>query len=105
MRFLRLTTAIVALFATAACATQSALAPQPAATGSASATIAAPAQLPLLYVVDGVRYPLDRVPDLDAAQVSSVKVIKGRAALLKYGPEASYGVVLVTTKKVAASTR
>jgi bla regulator protein blaR1 len=55
-------------------------------------------QVPLLYVVDGVRLQRDQVPLLTGDQISSVQVIKGRAALKQYGPDASYGVVVITTK-------
>jgi outer membrane receptor protein involved in Fe transport len=36
--------------------------------------------------------------------VASVTVLKGRAALLKYGPDASYGVVIIRTKRHTAQT-
>ena len=56
------------------------------------------AAVPLLYVVDGVRYQRDQIPSLNPDQVLSVSVMKGRLALQKYGPDAAYGVVVVTTK-------
>ena len=55
-------------------------------------------QVPLLFVVDGVRLQRDRVPVLTNDQIASVHVVKGSAALRTYGPDASYGVVLITTK-------
>ena len=55
-------------------------------------------QLPLLFIVDGVRYSADQVPLLSAELVATVKVVKGRRALDQYGPDASYGVVVITTK-------
>jgi outer membrane receptor protein involved in Fe transport len=55
-------------------------------------------QLPLLFIVDGVRYSGDQVPLLSAELVASVQVVKGRRALEQYGPDASYGVVVITTK-------
>jgi hypothetical protein len=66
-------------------------------------TVAAPApasvsQLPLLFIVDGVRYSQDQVPLLSAELVASVQVINGRRALEQYGRDASYGVVVITTK-------
>jgi hypothetical protein len=61
-------------------------------------------QLPFLFIVDGVRYSGDQVPLLSAELVASVKVVKGRRALEQYGPDASYGVVIITTK-VASSRR
>jgi len=62
--------------------------------------VAAP-QLPLLFVVDGVKYQRDQVPLLTADQIAQLRVIKGHAALKAYGPEASYGVVVITTKQAA----
>lgn len=93
--------ATIALFATAtACATERVLAPQPSATSFA--TTLAPPQIPLLFVVDGVKYQRDQVPELSADEVSQMRVIKGRAALREYGPEASYGVVVITTRHAVA---
>jgi outer membrane receptor protein involved in Fe transport len=59
------------------------------------------AQVPLLFVVDGVRLQRDEVPSLTSDQIATVKVIKGHAALRQYGPDASYGVVVITTKAAA----
>jgi outer membrane cobalamin receptor len=59
---------------------------------------AAVTQLPLLFIVDGIRYGSDQVPLLSAELVASVQVVRGRRALEQYGPDASYGVVVVTTK-------
>jgi hypothetical protein len=55
-------------------------------------------QVPFLFIVDGVRYAGDQVPLLSAELVATVKVIKGHRALEQYGPGASYGVVIITTK-------
>ncbi len=55
-------------------------------------------QVPLLYVVDGVRLQRDQVPALSKDEISAVHVIKGHAALKQYGPDASYGVVVITTR-------
>ena len=66
----------------------------------ASMTGAAP-QVPLLFVVDGVKYQRDQVPRLNADQIYAVRVIKGHAALKQYGQDASYGVVVITTKQAA----
>ena len=99
MKLAHLTLAI-AIVATAGCATERAVAP--AATSSASSSWGASssyaAQVPLLYVVDGVRLQRDQVPALSADQVLSVSVMKGHLALQKFGPDAAYGVVLITTK-------
>ncbi|MBC8103242.1 MAG: hypothetical protein H7Z41_11700 [Cytophagales bacterium] len=103
MRVIRLSTTFALLILGAACASQASVAPQPVRNASASGALTNPTQVPLLYVVDGIRYPVEQVPEIYEADVASVRVLKGRAALLKYGPEASYGVVLVTTKRLAVS--
>jgi hypothetical protein len=98
---LSLTLALAA--AVTACTAERTLSPQPA-TRTFATTIAPNAgQVPLLFVVDGVRLQRDQVPSLTAEQVAEVRVLKGHAALEQYGPEASYGVVVITTK--AAATR
>lgn len=71
----------------------------PAAATPAAASVS---QLPLLFIVDGVRYAGDQVPLLSADLVASVQVIKGHRALQQYGPDASYGVVVITTKLASA---
>jgi hypothetical protein len=55
-------------------------------------------QLPLLFIVDGVRYSGDQVPLLSAELIASVQLMQGRRALEQYGRDASYGVVVITTK-------
>jgi hypothetical protein len=93
----------LALLATAtACTAERAVAPQPAAPSFASTVVTAPPQVPLLFVVDGVKYQRDQVPALSADEVSAVRVVKGSAALREYGPEASYGVVVITTRHAAS---
>jgi len=74
-------------------------APTPAVTAAAPGS---PNQIPLLFVVDGVRYAGDQVPLLSSELVAAVKVIKGHRAIEQYGPEASYGVVVITTKLASA---
>jgi outer membrane cobalamin receptor len=64
--------------------------------------LAATPQVPLLFVVDGVKYQRERVPTLTADQISAVRVIRGHAALEQYGADASYGVVVITTKQAGA---
>jgi hypothetical protein len=71
--------------------------PTAPAPGSAS-------QLPLLFIVDGVRYAGDQVPLLTADLVASVQIVKGSRALEQFGPDASYGVVVITTKLAARSS-
>ena len=100
MKMTRFIAALALLAATTACTTERVLAPKAPATSFA--TTIAPPQIPLLFVVDGVKYQRDQVPELSADQVSAVRVVKGRAALKEYGPDASYGVVVITTKYAVA---
>ncbi|MFN2635691.1 MAG: hypothetical protein ABR585_01505 [Gemmatimonadaceae bacterium] len=82
-----------------ACTAERSVAPQRVASETSTALVAAgPAQLPLLFVVDGVRYPRDQVPSLASDQISAIRVLKGHAALKEYGPDATYGVVVITTR-------
>jgi hypothetical protein len=76
-------------------------APPPLATSVAPSSAS---QLPILFIVDGNRYFRDQLPPLSTEQVSAVQILKGHAALQKYGPDASYGVVLITTKLAARHT-
>ena len=101
MRMTRFTATLALVTAATACTAERALVPQPAAPTIATALTAAP-QVPLLFVVDGVKYQRDQIPSLTADQIFAVRVIKGRVALRQYGPEASYGVVVITTKQGAA---
>lgn len=102
MKIIRWSAALAILAATAACASERTLAPQPSTPSFVSSIAPAAQQVPLLFVVDGVRYQRDHVPSLSAEQVASVQVMKGHLALRQYGPDASYGVVIVTTKQPAA---
>ena len=104
MKLANLTTLALALAFTAAtaCTAERALAPQPTTSVASSFTGPAMMQVPLLYVVDGVRLQRDQVPTLTKDEISSVEVLKGHAALKQYGPDASYGVVVITTKAAAA---
>ena len=97
---LAIATAATAATVATACAPERMVAPRSAAS-SFTSIVAAP-QVPLLFVVDGVRLQRDQVPTLTADQVAAVQVIKGHAALKQYGPDASYGVVVITTKAAAA---
>ena len=89
--------AVIAALATTACTAERALAPTRTSSSISSATLAPP-QVPLLYVVDGVRLAKDLVPTISSDQIASVSMIKGSKALRQYGPDASYGVVVITTK-------
>ena len=103
MKLSHLTLALAITAATTACTAERALSPQPT-TAVASFTSPAMMQVPLLYVVDGVRLQRDQVPSLSRDQISSLQVIKGTAALKQYGPDASYGVIVITTKGSTPTT-
>lgn len=94
-------TAVIALYATTACTAERSLGPAAPSSSVASASALTLPQVPLLYVVDGVRLQRDQVPNLSGDQVSQVRVLKGRAALREFGPDASYGVVVITTRQAA----
>ena len=97
MKLAHLTLVLAAAASAAACATERAVAPR--ASSSAALGVSSHAsEVPLLYVVDGVRLQRDQVPALNSDQVLSVSVVKGHLALQKYGPDAAYGVVVITTK-------
>src|SRR5215208_2587325 len=102
MKLAHLTIAFFAAAATTACTAERALAPPPLTAPTITSVAPAMSQVPLLYVVDGVRLERDQVPSLTAEQIASVRVIKGRMALRQYGPAASYGAVVITTKAAAA---
>jgi len=104
MKIAHLTTAIAIISATTACGAERAVAPASPSNSAASAVVSpAMMQVPLLYVVDGVRLQRDHVPTLTKDEISEVRVIKGHAALKQYGPDASYGVVLITTRNAPRS--
>ena len=88
--------------ASTACTAERTLAPKQSAPTFATTVATGAPQVPLLFIVDGVRYQRDQVPALTADQVSAVRVVKGSAALREYGPDASYGVVVITTRHAAS---
>ncbi len=95
--------AAIALLATAtACTAERTLAPKASAPSFATSLATGAPQVPLLFIVDGVKYQRDQVPALTADEVSAVRVVKGSAALREYGPDASYGVVVITTRHAAS---
>ena len=102
MKFSRSYATLAFLVFTAACASERTLAPQRSAPSLVTDIATSAQQVPFLFVVDGVRYQRDQVPALAAEQVASVQVIKGHLALKQYGPDASYGVVIITTKQSSA---
>lgn len=52
-----------------------------------------------LLLIDGKRASWDG-SDLVPSEIESVEVLKGQTALRMYGPDALYGVVQITTKKL-----
>lgn len=101
MKIARLALTLALTATAAACTAERALSPQPASRTFATTIAPNVGQVPLLFVVDGVRLQRDQVPSLTEDQIAEVRVIKGHAALKQYGPDASYGVVVITTKAAA----
>jgi len=91
------------LTAATACTAGGVVSPQSSPPSLATSVATAVPQVPLLFVVDGVKYPRDQVPALTRDQIAAVQVIKGHAALKQYGPDASYGVVVIKTRQTAAA--
>jgi bla regulator protein BlaR1 len=52
-----------------------------------------------LYKVDGKEVKKDVVDTLNPDDIESVNVLKGDAAIKKYGEKAKNGVIEITTKK------
>ena len=102
MTMTRITAALALLTATTACTSERVVSSQSSAPNFATTLTTAAPQIPLLFVVDGVRYQRDQVPQLTADQILAVRVIKGHAALKEYGQDASYGVIVITTRQAAA---
>jgi hypothetical protein len=99
MKITRFATSFALFIGAIACTTERALAPIAHATAVANSVAQGAPQVPLLFVVDGKRLNRDQVPTLSADQVAAVKVIKGHAALERYGQDGAYGVVIITTKQ------
>ena len=100
MKIIRFAAALALAIGSTACTAERALGPQ-AAQSSVSQLAPSASQVPLLFVVDGVRYPKDQVPALSSEQISAVTILKGTAALRRYGNDAAYGVVIIKTKGAA----
>jgi hypothetical protein len=98
LKIIRLTAALALAIGSTACVAERALAPQAAQSSVVTQFAPSSSQVPLLFVVDGVRYPKDQVPPLTADQISAVTVLKGSAALRRYGQDGAYGVVIIKTK-------
>src|SRR5215210_3118234 len=92
-------TLAVFLIATA-CGGERALTPLPTPAPLAQSQSLTPLE-PLLFVVDGIKYQRDQLPLITSDRIFAVRVIKGRAALEQYGKDASYGVVIITTRQGA----
>ena len=105
MPMTRLTATLALLTVATACTAGGVSAPRSEAPSFATALATGTPQVPLLYVVDGVKYPRDHVPTLSRDQIAAVRVVKGQAALRQYGPDASYGVVVIKTRQIAAAPR
>ena len=103
MTMIRFTATLALLTAATACTAGGVSAPRSEAPAVATTLVTAVPQVPLLFVVDGVRYPRDQVPALTRDQIAAVQVIKGSAALRQYGPDASYGVVVIKTRQIATA--
>ena len=53
-----------------------------------------------LMIVDGVRVEKSTaLSDMDPENIATIEVLKGEAAVKKYGQDAKNGVVEITTKK------
>jgi TonB-dependent SusC/RagA subfamily outer membrane receptor len=112
-----------ALLGTAACAADGPLAPQlapepePAARADVTpgpdaaassqpsirlrcggATLAQGAPPPV-YVVDGRVLPAESIGDVDPTSIDHIELIRGAAAVARYGERAGNGVVIITTRR------
>ena len=52
-----------------------------------------------LLMVDGVRAPSTVMNSLRPDEIASIEVVKGEAAVTRFGADAAKGAILVTTKK------
>jgi hypothetical protein len=102
MKIIGLYATFAILAASAACAPERTVSPQLSNRSSTRSIVNVPEQVPLLFVVDGVRYQKDQVPTLSSEQVARIQVLKGHLALEEFGPDASYGVVVITTRQASA---
>ncbi len=98
----RLTPTLALVAAVTACTAERPVTPQPPVPDFTTVPATEDSQLPLLFVVDGVKYQRDQLQLLTNDRIYAVRVIKGRAALQQYGQDASYGVVIITTRQAAA---
>jgi hypothetical protein len=95
------TKALAVIALATACTAERGVATQSPAPAVAMARVA-PTDVPLLYVVDGVKLHRNQLPLVSDDRIFAVRVIKGREAVERYGQDASYGVVIILTKQAAA---
>ena len=98
---IRIIAALSLLTVTTARTAERSVTPKPSAPAAPISLATTAAQVPLLFIIDGVRYQRGHEPLLSSDQIFAVRVIKGTAAIKRYGPEASYGVVLIITRQAA----
>ncbi len=61
--------------------------------------------VPPLIIIDGVKQPDDfKLSDVEALDIDHVEVVKGRAAVLLYGPRARGGAIDIQTKRGTQAT-
>lgn len=96
----RVIATLAVLLAASACTAERAPAPQPVPAPVRQYGPTTPLE-PLLFVVDGVKYQPDQLPLITSDRIFAVRVVKGHAALELYGKDASYGVVIITTRQGA----
>ena len=54
-------------------------------------------------IVDGVRVPYDHaMRDIDPSEVQAIEILKGEAAIKRYGADASQGAIVITTNRSKA---
>ena len=99
---LRIIAALSLITATTARAPDRPVTPKPSAPSVPTSSATMAPQLPMLFIVDGVRYERGQQPPLSSDQIRAVRVIKGSAAIRRYGQDAAYGVVLIITRQAAA---
>jgi len=98
---IRILAALSLLTATSARTADRPVTPKPLPPSVPTSVSSTASQVPLLFIIDGVRYERGQEPAISSDQIFAVRVIKGTAAIRRYGQEASYGVVLIITKQAA----
>ncbi len=98
---IRIIAALSLLAATTARTPDRPVTPKPSAPSVPTSLATIAPQIPMLFIVDGVRYERGQQPPLSSDQIFAVRVIKGSAAIRRYGQDAAYGVVLIITRQAA----